>query len=139
MKKTLLLFMFSFVSLFSNASNETYWNQVINAIIQVESSGNPNAISPGGKYVGIMQIGTVVVDDCNEYLQLKKINKRYEYNDRYNVQKSKEMFILIQKRYNKEKDVEKAVRIWNGGCNYKKESTDNYYLKFLKYYNKRDK
>ena len=138
MKKTLFLFIFSFVSLISNASNENYWEPVMDAIIEVESNGNPYAISPSGKYVGAMQIAKIVVDDCNEYLQLKKSKKRYTYNDRYDVQKSKEMFILIQERYNKEKNIEKAVRIWNGGCNYNKKSTDKYYLKFLKFYNKRD-
>ena len=138
MKKTLFLFIFSFVSLISNASNENYWEPVMDAIIEVESNGNPYAVSPSGKYVGAMQIAKIVVDDCNEYLKFKKSKKRYTYNDRYDVQKSKEMFILIQERYNKERNIEKAVRIWNGGCNYNIKSTDKYYLKFLKKYNKRD-
>lgn len=138
MKKTLFLFIFSFVSLISSASNENYWEPVMDAIIKVESNGNPYAVSPSGKYVGAMQIAKIVVDDCNEYLKSKKSKKRYTYNDRYDVKKSKEMFILIQERYNKEKNIENAVRIWNGGCNYNKKSTDKYYLKFLKKYNKRD-
>lgn len=138
MKKTLFLFIFSFISLISSASNENYWEPVMDAIIKVESNGNPYAVSPSGKYVGAMQIAKIVVDDCNEYLKSKKSKKRYTYNDRYDVKKSKEMFILIQERYNKEKNIEKAVRIWNGGCNYNKKSTDKYYLKFLKKYNKRD-
>ena len=138
MKKTLFLIMFSFVTLFSSASSEKYWELVIDAIIQVESGGNTNAVSPSGKYVGAMQIAPIVVDDCNQYLKMKKNPKRYTYNDRYDLQKSKEMFLLIQERYNKERNIEKGVRIWNGGCGYSKKSTDKYYLKFLKYYNKRD-
>jgi hypothetical protein len=52
------------------------------------------------------------------------------------VQKSKEMFVLIQMRYNKTNDVEKAARIWNGGCGYSKKATDKYYARFLKFYKK---
>lgn len=138
MKKSLFLIIFSFVTLFSSASSEKYWGPVIDAIIQVESGGDSTAVSPSGKYVGVLQIATIVVDDCNQYLKMKKCPKRYHYNDRYDVQKSKEMFILIQERYNKERNIEKGVRIWNGGCGYKKKYTDKYYLKFLKFYNKRE-
>lgn len=112
------------------------WERVIDAIIQVESSGNPKAVSPCGKYIGAMQIHKIVVDDCNEYLAMLKKTKRYKYEDRWDVQKSKEMFVLIQMRYNKTNDVEKAARIWNGGCGYNVKSTNGYYQKFLKFYNK---
>ena len=113
------------------SSDYEYWNDVMEAIIQVESNGNPNAVNKTSGAVGAMQIKKIVVDDCNEYLAKKKINKRYTYDDRWNVQKSKEMFMLIQDRYNKNKDIEKAARIWNGGCCYNKEKTDGYYKKFL--------
>ena len=88
------------------------WNPVMDAIIQVESGGNPRAVS--GNSVGIMQITPVAVKDCNLILQQRKSNKRYTLADRYNVEKSKEMFLLIQSRYNPTCDVEKAIRIWNG-------------------------
>lgn len=130
--KSLFILLFGFTI---NENDEiSKWNDVINAIIQVESNGNPNAVSPCGESIGAMQIKKIVVDDCNEYLKILKINKKYTYDDRWDVEKSKEMFILIQKRYNKTNDIEKAVRIWNGGCCYNKEKTDNYYNKFLKYY-----
>lgn len=125
-------------SIFS--SNETIdttqWDKVINAIIQVESNGNPKAINTKTDAVGAMQIRKIVVDDCNEYLKKMKKTKRFTYDDRWDVQKSKEMFVLIQMRYNKTNNIEKAARIWNGGCCYNKKSTDRYYQKFLSYYNK---
>lgn len=125
-------------SIFS--SNETIdttqWDKVINAIIQVESSGNPKAINTKTDAVGAMQIRKIVVDDCNEYLKKLNKNKRFTYQDRWDIQKSKEMFVLIQMRYNKTNDIEKAARIWNGGCCYNKKATDKYYQKFLSYYNK---
>jgi hypothetical protein len=115
------------------------WEEVIEAIIKIESNGNLKAVSPSGKHVGPMQIAKIVVDDCNEYLRMLKKDKRYTYEDRWDLQKSKEMFVLIQMRYNKTNDVEKAARIWNGGCGYSKKATDGYYMKFLRHYKKRSK
>ncbi len=125
-------------SIFTSDENidTTQWDKVIDAIIQVESRGNPNAYNKSSGATGAMQIKKIVVDDCNEYLEKLKKKRRFTYEDRWDVQKSKEMFVLIQMRYNKTNDIEKAARIWNGGCCYKKESTDEYYRKFLNFYNK---
>lgn len=108
-----------------------YWNKVISAIIQVESKGDSLACSPSGKYIGAMQIAKILVDDCNEYAKMKKYNLNYTYDDRYSLNKSKEMFILIQRRYNKNKNIHKAIKIWNGGCHYKPNDP-----KVIRYYNK---
>ena len=113
------------------------WHDVVEAIIEIESNGNPNAVSKCGQCIGAMQIKKIVVDDCNEYLKMKKSKRRFTYEDRLSIQKSKEMFYLIQERYNKTQDIEEAVRIWNGGCSYQKEKTEKYYQKFLKIYNKK--
>lgn len=115
-------------------TNKGYdWSKVINAITQVESRGNSNAASKD--CVGILQIRPILVQDVNEYLKMKKSNKRYTLNDRYSNKKSKEMFILYQKRYNPTNNVEKAIRLWNGGCGYSVAKTEKYYQKTLKYYN----
>lgn len=119
MRKLVILFILSFFC-FNSYGNETFWKPYIESIIQVESNGNPNAVSKCGKCVGAMQIKTIVVDDCNEYLKMIGSKKRFTYQDRYNINKSKEMFLLIQKRYNKSNDIEKGIRIWNGGCGYYK-------------------
>lgn len=84
----------------------------MDAIIQVESEGNPNAVS--GNSVGAMQITPILVKDCNEILKKQKSKKRYTMADRYSVAKSKEMFLLIQSHYNPENSIEKAIRSWNG-------------------------
>ena len=101
----------------------------MDAIIQVESEGNPNAVS--GKSVGAMQITPILVKDCNDILKKQKSNKRYTMADRYSVAKSKEMFLIIQQYYNPENNIEKAIRLWNGGVNYKTKSTNRYYRKVL--------
>ena len=105
------------------------WNPVMDAIIQVESEGNPRAVS--GNSVGVMQITPVLVKECNNILQKQKSNKRYTLDDRYSVEKSKEMFLLIQKYFNPENNVEKAIRSWNGGMKYSVKATNKYYKKVL--------
>ena len=105
------------------------WNPVMDAIIKVESEGNPRAVS--GNSVGVMQITPVLVKECNDILKKQKSNKRYTLDDRYSVEKSKEMFLLIQKYFNPENNVEKAIRSWNGGIKYSVKATSKYYQKVL--------
>ena len=105
------------------------WNPVMDAIIQVESEGNPNAVS--GNSVGVMQITPILVKDCNDILTKQKSKKRYTMADRYSVAKSKEMFLIIQKYYNPENNIEKAIRLWNGGVKYTTRATNRYYKKVL--------
>ena len=105
------------------------WNPVMDAIIQVESEGNPNAVS--GNSVGAMQITPILVKDCNNILKKKKSKKRFTMADRYSVAKSKEMFLLIQSHYNPLNSVEKAIRSWNGGVKYSVRATNKYYKKVM--------
>ena len=105
------------------------WDPVMDAIIQVESEGNPNAVS--GKSVGVMQITPILVEDCNNILKQKKSKKRFTLSDRYSVKKSKEMFLLIQSYYNPTNSIEKAIRSWNGGVRYSVRATNRYYRKVM--------
>ena len=113
----------------SNKSSGFDWNQVMDAIIQVESGGNPRAVS--GNSVGAMQITPILVKQCNIYLQQQKSKKRYTLADRYNVEKSKEMFLLIQSVLNPQNSIEKAIRMWNGGPKYSVRATNRYYQKVM--------
>ena len=105
------------------------WDPVMDAIIQVESEGNPNAVS--GKSVGVMQITPILVEECNNILKQKKSKKRFTLSDRYSVKKSKEMFLLIQSYYNPTNNIEKAIRSWNGGVRYSVRATNRYYRKVM--------
>ena len=107
------------------------WNPVINAIIEVESEGNPQAVDKSGKSCGIMQITPILVKECNRILSLRKSSKRYSMKDRFSVNKSKEMFLLYQSFYNPKNDVELAIRSWNGGMNFTKRGTQRYYNKVM--------
>lgn len=106
------------------------WEPVMEAIIQVESSGNPNARS--GSSCGAMQITPILVKECNQILKRKKSKMRFTLRDRFSVAKSKEMFLLIQSYFNPGNNIEKAIRSWNGGMNYSVKRTQRYFDKVMK-------
>ena len=108
------------------------WMPIINAIAYVESGYNEKAVSPNGMYVGYLQIGKTMVQECNNILKAKGQTKRYTYEDRKNKEKSIEMFILIQEKYNPERSTEKAIRLWNGGPGYTIKGTSGYFNKVIK-------
>ena len=105
------------------------WEPVMSAIIQVESEGNPKAVS--GNSCGAMQITPILVKECNNILKRRRSKKRYRLADRFNVAKSKEMFILFQSFYNPANCVEKAIRSWNGGLRYSVRGTQKYFNKVM--------
>ena len=111
-------------------SEQFDWSSVIEAIILVESEGNLKAVS--GNSVGPMQITPVVVRECNYILKSRGSQLRYTLADRYDLAKSKEMFLLIQSKYNTTNSIEKAIRTWNGGPNYSIRATNRYYQKVLR-------
>lgn len=111
-------------------SQKIDWNPVMDAIIKVESEGNPRAVS--GNSCGAMQITPILVKECNNILKKRKSKKRYKLSDRFSVSKSKEMFLLFQSFYNPLCDVEKAIRSWNGGINYTVKGTQRYFNKVMK-------
>lgn len=134
-RKLVLLFMLLFVpfaaSATGNARTSNFdWNPVMDAIIQVESEGNPRAVS--GNSCGAMQITPICVKECNAILKRRKSKKRYTLADRFSIAKSKEMFILIQSYYNPTNNVEQAIRAWNGGIRYSVKGTQRYYNKVQK-------
>ena len=103
------------------------WNPVMDAIIQVESEGNPKAVK--GNSCGAMQITPIMVQDCNRILRKRGSSKRYTLADRFSISKSRAMFVLIQSYYNPDNDVEQAIRAWNGGQSYTRSGTQRYYEK----------
>ena len=99
------------------------------ALIQVESEGNPKAKS--GNSVGVMQITPILVAECNNILKKKKSKKRYTLSDRYSISKSKEMFLLMQSVYNPLNSIEQAIRAWNGGNHFSVKKTQRYFEKVM--------
>jgi hypothetical protein len=88
-----------------------------------------------GIYCGPLQMAPVCVSEVNNILKRRNSTKRYSLNDRFNLQKSKEMFIIIQSYYNPSNNVERAIRMWQGGAHYKVRSTQRYFEKVMSYMN----
>ena len=116
-----------------NGSKNYDWDPLMDAITHVESRGDSRAVS--GKSCGAMQITPILVQQCNIILKERGDKRRYTLNDRFSVKKSREMFVLIQSYYNPTNNVEKAIRIWNGGPRYKVRSTQGYYKRVMRAYN----
>lgn len=114
----------------NESTSDFDWSRVIEAIIKVESEGNPNAVS--GNSCGAMQITPILVKECNLILARRKSKKRFTLRDRFSVEKSREMFLLIQSYHNPENNVEKAIRSWNGGQRYSVKRTQRYYNKVMR-------
>jgi len=129
---TVLTFGATVASARENGSKDFDWGPLMDAITWVESGGNSRAVS--GKSCGAMQITPIAVQQCNLILKQRGEKKRFTLNDRFSVTKSREMFVLIQSYYNPTNNVEKAIRIWNGGPHYTVRSTQGYYRKEMKAY-----
>ena len=100
------------------------------AIVQVESEGNTRAVK--GNSCGAMQITPILVAECNNILKKRNSKKRYTLRDRFSLEKSKEMFLLMQSQFNPLNDIEKAIRSWNGGNKYSVRRTQRYFEKVMK-------
>lgn len=109
-----------------HATND--YDKLINAIAHVESKHNEKLVSKNKTHVGLLQISKITVDECNRIIGMKK----YTYQDRYDKNKSIEMFFIIQNFYNKKGDIEKAIRLWNGGPRYSKIKTNAYFNKVIR-------
>ena len=136
MRFKILLISFIFcLSAFGQKEKQSYnWMPLINAIARVESGFNPKIVNKAGTHVGYLQIGAGMVQECNNILKAKGEQKRFTLKDRYDKDKSIEMFILFQEKYNPERNVEKAIRMWNGGPRYRNGSTQGYFNKVHRLY-----
>ena len=137
-----LMMLLTCSTFYVKAQNTTVdYNRLITAIGTVESGLNDNARS--GVHAGFLQISKVCVTECNRINKLKGISTRYTLQDRFNHQKSIEIFWIIQNFYNPKGDlkdddrIERMIRLWNGGPGWVKNprKTDGYYKKVIKVYN----
>jgi hypothetical protein len=99
------------------------------AVCRVESNGNPLAVGDGGRAAGIAQIWAITVRDVNRFA-----GTRYTLNDRFDPEKSRQMFRLYTEHYGKGQSDEVKARIWNGGpTGNKKRATIAYWNKIKKH------
>lgn len=87
------------------------WEMLIEALIQVESEGNPFAVGKTND-LGILQITPIYVKEVNRILK----GNFYFLEDRTDIDKSLEMFEVYQSHHNPSKDIYKAIKIHNPGA-----------------------
>lgn len=104
-------------------------NNLIEAIIYVESRGDTLAHNVSEDAVGCLQIRPIMLREVNRLLAKNDIPRVYILADRWNKAKSIEMFNVIKDNTINPTN-EKLARNWNGGWNgYKKQSTLKYWHK----------
>src|SRR6056300_566107 len=108
---------------------------LVSALILVESRGNDSAIGDrhlvGEEAVGALQIRPVMVREVNRILKIQKSNKRYKLKDRFDREKTLEMFYIWKNYHHQDSDFETIARNWNGGPRgYKRSSTLKYWSKY---------
>ena len=99
------------------------------AVCQVESQNNPHHYNKKENAVGIVQIRQIMLDQYN-----KEARKSLSLKQMYEIERSKSVFMHHAQKYRPDQ-IEKIVRVWNGGPNgIKKHSTKAYYQKILQIY-----
>lgn len=98
-------------------------DNLVEAIIWVESRGDTLAYNKSEEALGCLQVRPIMLREVNRILGYNK----FKLSDRTSRNKSIEMFNVIRGYINNPTD-ERIARTWNGGYNYG-EST-------LKYWNK---
>ena len=110
---------------------------LLTALIFVESRGNDSAIGDrhlvGNEAVGALQIRPIMVREVNRILKIQKSDKRFTLKDRFDREKTIEMFVIWKNFHHKDSDFEKIARNWNGGPKgYKLRNTERYWNKVQK-------
>ena len=108
-------------------------DDLIQALIQVESRGNDSAIGDrhlGEPSIGVLQLRPIMVREVNRILKKQKSEKRYKLKDRFSREKSIEMFMVWKNYHHPEGGFETIARNWNGGPRgYKNKRTQHYWAK----------
>jgi len=109
-------------------------DDLVNAMILVESRGNDSAIGDrhlGSQYaVGALQIRPIMVKEVNRILKLKGESHRFKLKDRYDREKSIQMFLIWKEFHHNDSNFEAIARSWNGGTNgVKNPKTYSYWKK----------
>jgi len=105
---------------------------LIEAIVYVESRGNDSAYNKESGAVGCMQIMPVMVREVNRICKLTQTDKSFTLEDRWDCDKSKEMFLLWKKFHHKTSTPERIARHWWGGPKYGEQECSLFYWEQVK-------
>lgn len=117
------------------AANTHTLDDLLAAIVQVESGGNPAAVGDGGRAIGPFQIWEVYFRDAQSF---DKSLKNVQYKDVTNLTVAKKVVLAYFRRYepiaSKNLNFEVLARLHNGGPGWRnKSSTVQYWKKVKKY------
>lgn len=90
----------------------TEWEVLELALILTESKGNPDAVGKTNDK-GALQITPVFVAEANRIS-----GKGYTHDDAFSVEKSLEMFSIVQARHNPDSSIDRAISLHNKGAAY---------------------
>ena len=107
-------------------------SEMISALIQVESEGNDSAYCALEDAVGCLQIRPIMVREVNRILKIKEKIIRYTLQDRWDREKSIEIFFVWKDFHHNNSNFEKIARNWNGGPRGINISATAYYWKKVK-------
>ena len=106
---------------------------LIEALIWVESRGKENAYCKREDAVGVLQIRPIMLKEVNRVLSMNGSDLVYTLEDRWDREKSIEMFEIIANHYHETSSYEKIARCWNGGPKgLQKKQTKKYWRKVQK-------
>ena len=127
-----ILILAGIACLAAGKSEPTISDDLISAIIMVESSGRDNAVGDNGQAVGPFQIHPVMVKDCNRIVR----EDRWTNEDRTDRAKSRAMFLTYSRHYarhHKDWTNEGIARRWNSGPRgHTKQVSERYWEKVKK-------
>ena len=103
---------------------------IISALIYVESRGNDSAYNDSENAAGCLQIRPIMVREVNRILKKTGREERFDLDDRWDREKSLQMFNIWREYHHPNSTDEVIARNWNGGPNgFNKESTLKYWKK----------
>jgi len=106
---------------------------LVDALILVESAGNPKAFNKKENACGCLQIRPIMLREVNRILRKQNNDKRFTKEDRWDCGLSQEMFYIWRNHHHENSSNEVVARNWNGGPRgYKKQSTEHYWNKVQK-------
>jgi len=89
----------------------TYKYEVLQTIIKIESGeGDSKLVNIKEDAVGILQLRKIYVNEVNRIS-----NKKFSYKDRFDENKSIEMFFILNDRYNPSYNIDTVAHCHNAG------------------------
>jgi len=113
-------------------------NDLIEALIYVESNGRDSIVNPTSGATGCLQLLPIMVKEVNRILKKVGSTYRYTLEDRFSREKSIQMFRIWRLYHHANHSYEIVARNWNGGPNgYLMPATISYWGKVKKHLKKK--